>query len=160
MPQSTANKRGPWPIRVIALLLILQAVGLVGLNAYNINTQLGDQAKFKIDFDDINTPDQYDNLPADQRAIVDALLTGIFLVPMAIVAVIASIGFLFLQRFGWLLAMLTQVIILIACLVLYLGIRPTIIYPIMLYSVLMVLYLNIHEVRIAFHQPRPKQQTT
>lgn len=157
MPQSTATKRGPWPIRAIALLLILQAVGLVGLNVYNLDKQMDDLAEFRIDLEDVNTPDKYDNLPADQRAFVDALLTGIFLAPIAVIAVIASIGFLFLQRFGWLLAMLTQVIILIVCLVLYLGIRPVIIYPIMFYSVLMVLYLNIHEVRLAFRQQHPEQ---
>ncbi len=156
MTQPTDSKRSPWPVRAIALLLLLQAVGLLGFNVYNINSQIGDQAEIRINFDDVNSKEEYDNLPAHQRAIVDALITGILFFPLTIVAIMASVGFLFRQRFGWLLAMLTQNIILAICIMLYLGIRPVIIYPIMTYSILMVLYLNMQEVRLAFHHPLPE----
>ena len=135
MTQPTDSKRSPWPVRAIALLLLLQAVGLLGLNVYNINSQVGERVEISINFDDVNSKEEYDNLPAHKRVIV---------------------GFLFRRRFGWLLAMLTQNIVLAICIMLYLGIRPAIIYPIMTYSILMVLYLNMQEVRLAFHHPLPE----
>jgi hypothetical protein len=47
---------------------------------------------------------------------------------------------------------------LLACLMLYLEIKSFIIYPVMLYCVLMVLYLNLNDVRLAFFGGRAGQK--
>lgn len=150
MAETLADKRRAWPIRVIALLLLLQALGLVGLNLYNIDRQLKAQSGLSLNFDDVDTLEEYNNLLPQQRRLADAVITGIFLMPLAVVALAAAISFFFLFQFGWVLAMITQTVVLLVCLMLYIELKPGIVYPVMAYSILMVLYLNIHEVRLAF----------
>jgi hypothetical protein len=67
---------------------------------------------------------------------------------------LASLGFLLLKRRGWLLAAIAEGLCLGICLLIYT--QPELntqgyIYPIMVYCILMVLYLNSREVRVVFH---------
>jgi len=66
-------------------------------------------------------------------------------------AALAAIGLFFIWRTGWVLAMLTQGFTLLVSLFLYFQVKPDIIYPIMLYSILMVFKLNSFEVRATVH---------
>lgn len=135
---------------MIALLLILQAAGLVGINLYNIKVNLARHPEIEKELSALETEADYFDFSPEAQEVVEAFIAAILLILPAIPALIAAIGFLFLLRFGWLLAMLTQTVLLLICLMLYLEWQPVIIYPIMLYCVLMVLYLNLQDVRLAF----------
>jgi hypothetical protein len=130
-----------WPVRVASLLLLLQAGGLVTIHFLNLR-------RLDWTFIDLDTGAMVSAIP---DANVAALSFAFLFVPSAVLAVLAAIGTLFLWRTGWLLAMLTQGLTLLVCLLSYFHERPAIIYPIMLYTVLMVLNLNSFEVRAAVH---------
>ncbi|MCA1730359.1 MAG: hypothetical protein LC751_13385 [Actinobacteria bacterium] len=145
-----------WPVRANALLLVLQAAGLGGINAYYISQIDWQQVEQQIETDGSLSPEITE---AVEHAAVIAFTLG----PPAVLAVLAALGFVFLFRVGWLLAMIVQAITLLSCLLLYsdwepvLGWDPVFIYPVMLYCIVMVLYLNSSEVRAAFHVRRRKE---
>jgi hypothetical protein len=163
MSKTSPGKTRSWPIRIIALLLLLQAVGLAGGNVYNISAQVGEQQNLDAwadSFDaEVSAAEEIGDLSPETLAVVKAFVSGVLLIPLAVPALLAAIGFLFLLRFGWTLAMITQVVALLFCLILYLDFfKPFIIYPVMVYCVLMVLYLNVHDVRLAFLGRRAGQK--
>ena len=122
----------PWTVRASGLLLLLQAAGFVALCIFLL---------WPFDWDSaIMSPGQ-----------VDALTVSIILIPAAILAFLSAIGFLFLFRVGWLLAMAVQGGTLLGCLAHYFDTRPPAIYPVMLFCVVMAFYLNSFDVRVAFH---------
>jgi len=156
MSKPSSNPTRTWPVRVIALLLLVQAIGLVGLNVYNIALQ----ANLEQNFDTfLNASDEeMDNLPSEVDQLLEVIVIAALLAPLAVPAVLAAVGFVFLWRWGWMLAMMTQVLILLVCLMLYLEIKPPLVYPLMVYGILMVLYLNVQDVRLAFFTKHIKEQ--
>jgi hypothetical protein len=142
------------PVRANGLLLILQAVGLAGIGAYDVYQVDWQEVQQQIEFEATLSPELTE---AAEQAIVVALILGL----PAILAVLAALGFFLLFRLGWLLAMIVQALTLLACLLLYgeweavLYQEPVFIYPVMLYCIVMTLYLNSSDVRAAFHvKPR------
>ena len=76
---------------------------------------------------------------------------------LAILALFAALGFIWVRRGGWVNAVLVQGGGLLVALWLYLGPRPTYCYLIMLAGILMVLYLHQADVQAAFRQaPGPE----
>ena len=133
------EKRRPsrsWMVRAAGLLLFLQAVGYVALCIYLL---------WPFDWE---ATAQQDMLSPQQ---IDALSVSLVLFPSAILAVLSAIGFLFLFRAGWLLAMVMQGATLLGCLAFYFDTKPPAIYPVMLYCIVMAFYLNSFDVRVAFH---------
>ncbi len=139
-----------WPVRANGLLLVLQAAGLGGIGAYNV---------LRIDWQQVQQQAESDASlsPELTEAVEHAAVIVFTLGPPAVLAVLAALGFFFLFRIGWLLAMIVQALTLLACLLLYSdwepvsGWEPVFIYPVMLYCIVMVLYLNSSDVRAAFH---------
>jgi hypothetical protein len=136
------------------LLLILQAIGLAGIGAYDIYEVDWQEIQQQIESQGTLSPELTE---AAEQAIVVTLILGL----PAILAVLAGLGFFLLFRMGWLLAMIVQALTLLACLLLYseweaiLYQEPAFIYPVMLFCILMTLYLNSSDVRAAFHvKPR------
>ena len=145
-----------WPVRANALLLVLQAAGLGGIGAYTV---------YQIDWQQVQQQVESDGSlsPELTEAVEHAAITVLTLGPPAVLALLAALGFLFLFRVGWLMAMMVQAITLLACLLIYsdwepvYGWLPIFIYPVMLYCIVMSLYLNSSEVRAAFHiKPRAR----
>ena len=142
-----------WPVRINGLLLVLQAAGLGGIGAYNVWWVDWQQVQYDL----LTSLEETGSIEAAEQAIVVALILGL----PAILAVLAALGFFLLFRVGWLLAMIVQALTLLACLLLYsewetvLYQEPVFIYPVMLYCILMVLYLNSSDVRAAF-QVKPR----
>jgi hypothetical protein len=128
----------PWTVRAAGLLLLLQAAGYVALSIYLL-----------LPFDWRATAEQHVDMLSPQQT--DALSISFILIPAAILAVLSAIGFLFLFRAGWLLAMAMQGATLLGCLTLYFGAKPQAIFPVMLYCTVMAFYLNSFDVRIAFY---------
>ncbi len=137
-------KSGSWPVRATAVLLLLQAIGLGGYSGYRITrldwSFLTQEAEI---IQDAMTP-----------GYIEAISLGAMFIPLALLALVAAVGFVFLFRIGWLLGAIAQGLILLACLNLYFQYKPVFVYPIMVYSIIMVLYLNSFEVRIAFQPHR------
>jgi hypothetical protein len=138
MPDNSGNvaterrRSRPWTVRAVGLFLLLQAAGYVALSIYLL---------FPFDWNtDVISPQQ-----------IDALSISIILIPAAILAVLSAIGFLFLFRAGWLLAMAMQGATLLGCLTLYFDTKPQAIFPVMLYCTVMAFYLNSFDVRVAFY---------
>ena len=125
------------PVRVIGVLLILEVIGLVALGGYEF---------WRVDWRAINLGDP------SQRAI-EAAVFALF-VPSAILTLMSALSFLFLRRRGWLLAAIAQGVSLAVCLWLYSLFQPGYVYPVMAYCILMILYLNSHDVRVVFHPRR------
>jgi hypothetical protein len=134
----TARRRSrPWTVRALGLVLLLQAAAYVALSIYLL-----------LPFDWRATAERpVDMMPPQQ---IDALSISFILLPAAILAVLSAIGFLFLFRAGWILAVTMQGATLLGCLALYFDRRPQAIFPVMLYCIVMAFFLNSFDVRIAF----------
>jgi hypothetical protein len=121
------------PVRLVGVLLVLEAVGLASLAAYHVYLRAsGPRAEIVVEL----------------RRSFDTLAAG----GAAILAAVAAVGFLFMRRRGWLPAALAQTLGLGTCLALYADeLTPIFVYPVMVYCIVMVLYLNSRDVRAVFH---------
>lgn len=117
-----------WPVRVLTLLLGLQAALLAVIGFFN--SQAG-------------------------ASLVELLLERPFyavFIPLSILALIAAVGFLRPRPGAWVIAMMVQGLMLLAALIRYFGAGPrdAVLYGMLLYGVVMVLYLNYAEVPLVF----------
>ncbi len=119
------------------MLLILEVIGLVGLGAYEF---------LQVDWQQV----RFEEPP---RQVIEVAAFVLF-VPPAVLTLLSALSFLLLRRKGWLLAAIAQGLSLAVCLWLYSEFQPGYVYPIMAYCVLMILYLNSHDVRVVFHPGR------
>ena len=126
------------PVRAIGVLLILEVAGLLALGAYEFSL---------VDWRGI------DLTSPPPRAVIEVAAFALFAIP-AVLTLLSGLSFLLLRRRGWLLAAIAQGLILAVCLWLYTLFRPGYVYPIMAYSILMILYLNSHDVRVVFRAER------
>lgn len=129
------------PVRVIGLLLILQVAGILGIGAYEFSQILSG-----LDLERV----RLDALP---RGTLEAAAFAL-LVPSAALMILSAMSFFILRRRGWVLAAIAQGLSLAVCLWLYTEFKPYYVYPIMAYCILMILYLNSHDVRVVFHVNR------
>ena len=138
--------------RVLGLLLIVQVVAMVGIGVLlfasidwdmvvNLSNEPG---QVKLQTNDKETLKKF------ARAIV---FTVYFLAPV-ILLLLAGLGFVLLRRRGWMLASVAQALIMLACLFFYGASRPWFAYPIIAYSILMILLLNSRSVRAVVHRRR------
>ncbi len=142
------------PVRMIGLLLILQVVGLVGIGVYEF-ASLDWEEGMNIDLELIDpTQPPESELEALALQVAEAAVFVIFFLPPALMMLLAGLSFLLLKRRGWLLAAIAQGLSLGASLWIYTELNPNYIYPIMVYCILMVMYLNSHDVRVVFHSRR------
>lgn len=132
-PDKTSDR----PVRAIGVLLILEVIVIVALGGYEF---------FQLDWRAIDLDDP------SQREIEAAVFA--LLVPSAILTLMSAMSFLFLRRRGWLMAAIAQGLSLAVCLWLYTLFQPDYVYPIMAFCILMILYLNSHDVRVVFHPRR------
>ncbi|CAN5764964.1 hypothetical protein BH10CHL1_BH10CHL1_40850 [soil metagenome] len=148
LPHSPTLRRAPirlWPIRAISLLLLIQAISLLGFSLYL--------------FSNIDWESEFNDVALSIAALETASFIGFF-VPVAAFMIFAAIGFFFLWRIAWLIAMITQGSTLFGALSIYFTFTSPLsqakfIYLIMLYSIVLVLYLNTNEIRITFQSKSP-----
>ncbi len=144
-------------MRTIGLLLILQAIGLVGIAAFGL---------WQVDWQQIQRDSaqqegmeiRLDSQQEQELQAARAIEVAIRFLPPVVLAILGALGFLFFSRRGWLLAALAQALSLWACVQLYYEWDPGFVYPVMLYCILMVLYLNSYNVRVVFHSRRRTAQ--
>lgn len=129
------------PIRVIGVLLLFEVIGLAGLGVYEFA---------RVDWQQVD--------PENLRQPALQVVSFALFVPPAILTALSALSFLLLRRRGWLLAAIGQGLILAVCLWLYSEFQPNYVYPIMAYSILLVLYLNSQDVRVVFHPGRDGEE--
>lgn len=141
--KSHAPARRPWPVTALGLLLLFQAVALLGIGTLQL---LNASLKLGITLDTVA-----EELPHALR--------GIFFVALGVLALLVAVNFFQLRRAAWLSAMLVQGLNLLLALGIYLrdhpGGRVHYCYLMMLYGLLMVVYLNYGDVPAAF-RPKPE----
>jgi len=129
-----------WPVRVIGLLLFLQAFLISGVTIYFVQ-----QIDWERELEDIML----------SLSALDMVMWAATLAPIILLLLVTSMAFLAYRRFAWLLAMTLQGLILLRCLILYFASNSAIrnspwVHLIMLYSLILVLYLNTTDIRLAF----------
>jgi len=129
-----------WPARVIGLLLFLQACMLSAISIY-----FASQINWAHEWEDIML----------SITTIDIIMWVATIVPLVFLLVLTSIGFLLYRRFAWLFAMTIQGLILMRCLFIYFATdshlqRSPWIHLVMVYSIILVLYLNTTDIRLAF----------
>ena len=138
--------------RLLGALLILQFLAMVGLGVWLTSRVNWDRAlnvtsgQGQFNVQSIEGP----WLKALERSIVFDVY---FLVPM-ILLLLSGLGFVLLRRRGWMLASIAQSLIMLACLFYYGDSRPWFAYPLIAYSILMILLLNSRSVRAAVRSRR------
>jgi hypothetical protein len=137
---------------LLGVLLILQVGAMVGIGVWLFS---------RIDWDRVkvlaNEPGQIQVQTIDGallKPLEQAILYVIYFLPPAILLLLAGLGFMLLRRRGWMLASVAQALIMLACLFFYGDSRPWFAYPLIAYSILMILLLNSRSVRAAVHRKR------
>jgi hypothetical protein len=138
--------------RLLGVLLILQFLAMAGLGVWLTTRVNWDRAvvlirgQGQVNVRAVEGP----WLKALERSIVFDVY---FLVPM-ILLLLSGLGFVLLRRRGWMLASIAQSLIMLACLFYYGDSRPWFAYPLIAYSILMILLLNSRSVRAAVRSRR------
>jgi hypothetical protein len=131
-----------WTMRVIAALLAGQSailLAIIWVNVSSLNWQ--QQLRYVM----------------HSMTVLDTLLLGGLLVPMAIFDLFTAMALWLGRRSAWLRAMTAQGILLIFCLSSYVAHRgERFIYLLMLTCIILVLYLNTYNVRLSFNSRQPK----
>jgi hypothetical membrane protein len=138
------------PVRVIGLLLILQMIGLAGIGIYEFTRVEWDQLIFEQHGSEVT-------IETESEQVAEAVVFIAFFFPPAVLMFLAGLSLLLLKRRGWLLAAIAQGLSLGICLFIYTNPEletQSYIYPIMIYCILMILYLNSQDVRVVFHSKR------
>ena len=138
--------------RLLGALLILQFLAMVGLGVWLTTRVNWDRAL------DVTSGQGQFNVQSVEGPWLKALERSIvfdvyFLVPM-ILLLLSGLGFVLLRRRGWMLASIAQSLIMLACLFYYGDSRPWFAYPLIAYSILMILLLNSRSVRAAVQSRR------
>ena len=138
--------------RLLGVLLLLQVIVMVGIGvwlfsrfdwnrALNITSGSG-----KINVQTVEGP--------WLEPLVQALLFVVYFLGPVILLLLAGLGFVLLRRRGWMLASVAQALIMLACLFFYGASRPWFAYPIIAYSIFMILLLNSRSVRAVVQSRR------
>lgn len=125
-----------WTLRVIALLLVVQATLLIGISAVVIS-----RIHWEQEFEDVVL----------SLSVLDTILLVALLGPLALFELVTALS-MWLGRGGtWLRAMIVQGILLIFCLSSYVAQRrDSFIFLLMLSCIIIVLYLNTNDVRLTY----------
>lgn len=157
------KRKSVWIIRLLGLfLLFVQAGGLIFGGAYYFKKKGETQqsqnktetSNEKNNSSQTNGIDDLLKSGAEIKKIATETDAGRYksiFNPIGILIGLSAIAFFFRFRSGWLIALLLEGVVLYVCLSLYFGNQfIPLIYPIMLYGIFMVLFLNSGAVRKAF----------
>lgn len=129
------NQKQPWAVRVVALLLLLQAAGFLIIALYSYN-QLVSSAGTA--------------LPGSPAIIFAYLRSSFYAIILALLSAVAAAGLWWGRRPAWGMAMVVQGVTLFFSLFAYFNDGPWFMYLGMGYGILMVLYLHHPDVQTVF----------
>src|ERR671921_1228696 len=138
--------------RLLGVLLILQFLAMVGIGIWLFSRFDWDRAlritsgSGKINVQTVEGP--------WLEPLVQALLFAFYFLGPGILLLLAGLGFVLLRRRGWMLASVAQALIMLSCLFFYGDSRPWFAYPLIAYSILMILLLNSRSVRAVVQSRR------
>jgi MFS family permease len=138
--------------RLLGVLLILQFLAMVGIGVWLFSRFDWNRAlkitsgSGKINVQTVEGP--------WLEPLVQALLFVVYFLGPGILLLLAGLGFVLLRRRGWMLASVAQALIMLACLFYYGDSRPWFAYPLIAYSILMILFLNSRSVRAVVNSKR------
>ncbi len=124
--QRMPKPRRPWAVTAVALLLVVEGLGLIGAAIYDFPFDLVGEAQ---------------NIHDVSEFLMLFLPTAVYGL-MGLVALLGCLDTLRMTPNSWTTAMLIQGINLFSALLQYFGTRPVYIYFIMAYSLFMVIYLH------------------
>ncbi|HSM54732.1 MAG TPA: hypothetical protein VK879_01140 [Candidatus Sulfomarinibacteraceae bacterium] len=127
-PGHEEHSERAWLIRALTLLLVVQGAGMIVLGTLNVDELGSIVAVLREDY-------FYATLPV-----------------LGVLALLAALGFFTLRPGAWVIAILVQALSLLSSLIYYFDRRPQsfVLYSLMVYSIVMVLYLNYANVPSAF----------
>lgn len=154
------GRQSLWIVRLLGLfLLLLQAGGLIAGGAFYFQKKVDREREASQSSSQSNNSQQsgmeeiLKNEPQFRMIdkAVDASRYKKIFYPIGVLIALSSILFFFRFRGGWLMALLLEGVVLYISLSLYFGNQLIpLVYPIMLYGIFMVLFLNSGAVRKAF----------
>jgi hypothetical protein len=158
------GRKSVWIVRLLGLFLLLaQGAGLIVGGAYYFRKIAGDKTNASQSQNDNSKPKDMEDVLTNEPLFqtidtgVDSRLYKNIFNPIGALIGLSAILFFFRFRGGWLLALLMEGAVLYVCLSLYFSDQLIpLIYPIMLYGIFMVLFLNSGAVRKAFLPRREK----
>ena len=140
-PLSIDLKARRWVLRVIAMLLMLQALVLLTTSVIYVTR--------------LDWPRELNNVMLSARALDTFLSVGL-LAPLGVIELATASSMWRGRISAWLQAMIVQGVLLIFCLSSYIaGQIDQYIYLLMLTCIMIVLYLNANDVRLAFNSRQP-----
>jgi hypothetical protein len=131
-----------WPVTLLALLLVMQALAMFIIAAYYISLV------------------EFDFTPTPQDLTVDLPLTlnASAFIGLGVLGLLAGIGFFRLWRTAWFLAISLQGLSLLFAIIKYFQYKPVYGYIIMVFCIFMVIYLNYSDVLATFRtEPSVKE---
>jgi hypothetical protein len=143
--ESVATSRRP--VWAIGLLLMLEVAGIAAIGAYEF---------LQVDWRRIAAAQTLPSWEAEQE-VEEILASLVFYAPAVVLTLLSALSLLLIRRRGWLLAAISQGLVVGVSLWLYVQYEPIFVYPIMAYAVLMILYLNVHDVREVFYPGERKR---
>jgi len=138
--------------RLLGVLLLVQVFAMVGTGVWLFTRFDWDRAlritsgSGKFDVQTVEGP--------WLEPLVRALLFAVYFLGPVILLLLAGLGFVLLRRRGWMLASVAQALIMLSCLFFYGDSRPWFAYPLIAYSILMILLLNSRSVRAVVQSRR------
>ena len=138
--------------RLLGVLLIVQVAALVGIGVLLFGVIEWDKV-----LDITREQGQVRAKTIDGPLLKElerAVLFAVYFFAPAVLLLLSGLGFVLLKRRGWMLASVAQALIMLACLFFYSDSRPWFAYPLIAYSILMILLLNSRSVRAVVHRRR------
>lgn len=138
--EQTYNKssKRSWTVTILAFLLTIQGLGMLALASYHLTL---------VNLSLVITP-------GELLTEFPVAMTGLAFYGLGLLGLLASLGFFRLWPFAWVLAITQQGLNLTVAISLYFQNKPFYIFPMMLYSILMVIYLHYSDI-IATFRTRP-----
>ena len=135
--EPVGEKSRRWTLHVIALLLLVQGLGLIAISIYYASRLSWERELIDVKLSVV---------------AMDAIVFGVLFIPLAVVEVVTVFGVWFAESGAWLRAMIIQGFLLSITLINYLSGHPMgILYLVMLSCIVIVLYLNTSDVWLAFY---------
>jgi hypothetical protein len=131
--------------RLLGLLLLLQAVAMVGLSVWLYASIDWSQVTDVSDKSNEILLEAADK--ATERQLGRAILFTVYFIGPVVLLLLSGLGFVLFRRRGWMLASVGQALIMLASLFYYGASRPWYAYPIIAYCIMMILLLNSRGVR-------------
>ena len=137
-PEQKTHEQRPLSVSILAGLQFVQSLGFLAYGIHQVATHVWPEGEW------VNTPELI--IPI----VFEYLTSGIGLIVLGVLTFIVSIELLRLKNWAWLASMTLQGIGLTFSLLAYARQEPN--YPAMFLGVLLVFYLNQHEVQEAFRR--------